>query len=146
MEFHVLELPKLPNELKEDSSDIELWGKFIRAERKEEFVMLAEKNMYIKSAYRHLQVISQDDEKRLEYEAREKAIRDYNQVMLEAEQRGRAEGEAQGKIAGIQILIADHIEEGVPKEKTITKLQKHYHLTKKEAEQYYEKYSKSNGE
>lgn len=66
--------------------------------------------------------------------------------MLEAEQRGRAEGEAQGKIAGIQILIADHIEEGVPKEKTITKLQKHYHLTKKEAEQYYEKYSKSNGE
>lgn len=64
----------MPNELKEDSSDIELWGKFIRAKRKEEFVMLAEKNMYIKSAYRHLQVISQDDEKRLEYEAREKAI------------------------------------------------------------------------
>ena len=33
-----------------DSSDIELWGKFIRAERKEEFDMLAEKNMYIGSA------------------------------------------------------------------------------------------------
>lgn len=104
MEFHVLELPKLPKELKEDSSDIELWGKFINAERKEEFAMLAEKNMYIGSAYRHLQLISQDDEKRMEYEARTKAIRDYNQVMLEAEQRGetrgRAEGEVQGKIAG----------------------------------------------
>ena len=154
MEFHVLELPKLPKELKEDSSDIELWGKFISAERKEDFDMLAEKNMYIGSAYQYLQVISQDEEKRLEYEARAKAIRDYNQVMLEAEQRGRAkgreegreEGEAQGrsegKIEGIQILIADHIEEEIPKEKTIAKLQKHYHLTKTEAELYYEKYSK----
>ena len=47
--------------------------------------MLAEKNMYIGSAYQHLQVISQDEEKRLKYEARAKAIRDYNQIMLEAE-------------------------------------------------------------
>ena len=100
MEFHVLELPKLPNELKEDSSDIELWGKFIRAERKEEFDMLAEKNAYIGSAYKHLQVISQDEEKRLEYEAREKAIRDYNQIMLEAKQIGRAEGREEGRAEG----------------------------------------------
>jgi len=33
-------------------------------------------------------VINQDKEKRLEYEAREKAIRDYNQGLLEAEERG----------------------------------------------------------
>lgn len=94
MEFHVLELPKLPKELKEDSSDIELWGKFINAERKEEFDMLAEKNTYIDSAYQHLQVISQDKEKHMEYEAREKAVRDYNQGILEAKQRGEAQGEA----------------------------------------------------
>lgn len=43
MEFHVLELPKLPEELKDDSSDILLWAKFINAEQKEEFCMLAEK-------------------------------------------------------------------------------------------------------
>ena len=102
MEFHILELPKLPKELKEDSSDIELWGRFISAERKEDFDMLAEKNMYIGSAYQHLQVISQDEEKRLEYEARVKAIRDYNQVMLEAEQRGRVEGEAIGETRGME--------------------------------------------
>ncbi len=30
----------------------------------------------------------------MEYEAREKAIRDYNQGILEAEQRGEARGEA----------------------------------------------------
>ena len=89
MEFHVVELPKLPKELKEDSSDILLWAKFINAEKKEEFDMLATKNPYIQSAYEQLQLISQDKTKRLEYEAREKAIRDYNQLMYEAEERGR---------------------------------------------------------
>ena len=50
--------------------------------------MIAERDPYIKSAYDHLQVISQDKQKRLEYEAREKAIRDHNQFLFEAEQRG----------------------------------------------------------
>lgn len=108
MEFHVLELPKLPKELKEDSSDIELWGKFINAERKEEFVMLAEKNTYIDSAYQHLQFISQDKEKRMEYEAREKAIRDYNQGILEAEQRG--ETRATKRIAKTLLLSGTSVD------------------------------------
>ena len=50
--------------------------------------MLTEKNAYIKRAYEQLQVISQDQQKRLEYEAWLKATLDYNQGMLEAEQRG----------------------------------------------------------
>ena len=62
--------------------------------------MLATKNIYIKSAYETLQVISQDDEKRMEYEAREKAIRDYNQGMLEAEQRGEQRGRKEGRETG----------------------------------------------
>ena len=62
--------------------------------------MVAEKNVYIGSAYRHLQVISQDEEKRMEYEAREKAIRDYNQGMFEAEQRGELRGRAEGRLEG----------------------------------------------
>ena len=78
--------------------------------------------------------------------------------MLEAEQRGEArgrsegrkEGEVQGEARGraaeriesIRIFITDNIEESIPKEKTIMKLQKHYQLTEKEADQYYEKYSK----
>ena len=89
MEFHVIELPKLPEEIKENSSDIELWAKFINAERKEELEIKTKKNSYIASAYEQLQIISQDKEKRLEYEAREKALRDYNQSMKEAEQRGK---------------------------------------------------------
>ncbi len=102
MEFHVIELTKLPQELKDDSSDILLWAKFINAEREEEFDMLATKNTYIKSAYDTLQVISQDNEKRMEYEAREKAIRDYNQGLLEAEERGWSAGEKVGIEKGIE--------------------------------------------
>ena len=107
MEFHVLELPKLPDKLKEDSGDILLWAKFINAERKEEFDMLAEKNTYIESAYEQLQVISQDKQKRLEYEAREKAILDYNQGIFEAEQRGIQQGIQRGIQQGIQQGIAE---------------------------------------
>ena len=97
MEFHVLELPKLPDKPKNDSDNILLWAKFINAERKEEFDMVADKNPYIESAYQTLQVISQNKEKRLEYEAREKAIRDHNQFLFEARQKGRAEGREMGE-------------------------------------------------
>ena len=102
MEFHVLELPKLPKELKEESNNILLWAKFINAERKEDFAMLAEKDPYIGSAYQQLQLISQDKEKRLEYEAREKAIRDHNQLLFEAEQRGEQKGKQHGIQLGIE--------------------------------------------
>lgn len=102
MEFHVVELPKLPKGLKADCSNIELWARFINAEQKEEFDMLAQKDPYIESAYEQLQVISQDKEKRLEYEARQKAIWDYNQMMLEAEERGIQRGREEGEERGIE--------------------------------------------
>ena len=38
--------------------------------------MLANKNQYINSAYEQLQIISQDDKKHMEYEAREKVLRE----------------------------------------------------------------------
>ena len=127
MEFHVLEFPKLPKELQEDSSDILLWAKFINAEQKEEFDMLAAKNPYIKSAYEQLQLISQDKTKRLEYEAREKAIRDYNQLMYEAKeqgfQQGKEQGFQQGKEQGIQEGMEQGIERG-SQQKLIELIQK----------------------
>ena len=64
--------------------------------------MIAEKDPYIKSAYDQLQRISQDEQKRLEYEAREKAILDYNQGIYEAEQRGEKRGEQRGEKRGEQ--------------------------------------------
>ncbi len=100
MEFHVIELPKLPKELKEGCSSLELWAKFISAERKEEFDMIAKKDVYIQSAYNKLQVISQDKQKRMEYEARQKALLDHNQFMLEATRRGMEKGRLEGRKEG----------------------------------------------
>lgn len=51
---------------------LEVWACFLRAEREEGFTMLAKKDPYIESAYERLQIISQDREKRWEYEARAK--------------------------------------------------------------------------
>lgn len=106
MEFHVIELPKLPKELKENSNSLELWAKFINAEEKEELDMIAKQNVYIQSAYNRLQVISQDKQKRMEYEARQKALFDHNQFIYEAEKRGREEGARNEKYNTARKLIA----------------------------------------
>ena len=103
IEFHVIELPKLPEELKENSSDLLLWAKFLNAEKKEEFEMLAKKNMYIEKAYDRLQVISMDKKKQLEYTARQKAILDYNQLMKEYTEAGLKKGEEIGLKKGEKI-------------------------------------------
>lgn len=154
MEFYVIELRKLPKELKEDASDMLLWAKFINSKTKEEFEMLAEKNKSIAEAYQQLQVISQDEQKQLEYDARQKAIWDYNQGMTEAEERGEQRGLQQGlqqgleqgleqgkKEGGIQFLILDNLEEGFPKQKILQKLQRRFDLTEEQAEQYFEKFT-----
>ena len=49
-------------------------------------------------------IAEKDDQKRLEYEAREKAIHDYNQGNYEAEQRGELRGEQRGRLQGEQAV------------------------------------------
>lgn len=49
---------------------------------------MAEKDPYMKEAYDMLDQMSADEKKRLEYEAREKAIRDYNTQMYSARKQG----------------------------------------------------------
>jgi len=98
-------------EWKTSSDNRLLWAKFISSERKEDFEMLAAKSSYLNSAYQQLQLISQDKEKRLEYEARQKAILDYNQSMWEAEQRGREAGEHERNIQ----IAKNMIEKGFDK-------------------------------
>lgn len=53
---------------------------------------MAKQNEYMEEAVNTLFELSADDKKRLEYEAREKAIRDYNTQMKSAEQRGKELG------------------------------------------------------
>lgn len=53
---------------------------------------MAKEDTYIDEAYEMLKHMSADEKKRLEYEAKEKAIRDYNSQMLELKEVGRKEG------------------------------------------------------
>lgn len=75
--------------------------------------MVATRNPYIQSAYEQLQIISQDKQKRLEYEAREKAIRDYNQLMYEAKTQGLQEGIQQGIQQGELFQLASLVKKGI---------------------------------
>lgn len=59
--------------------------------------MLATKSDSIEIAYKELKRLSQDEEKRIEYEARQKAIRDYNHLMHHSKQEGIKEGIKEGR-------------------------------------------------
>lgn len=87
MKIYVLELPKLPPEQKNEK-DIICWMRFLRAKSRKEFEKMAERDEYIQEAYEALKRMSADEKKRLEYETREKALRDYNTQMYSAEKRG----------------------------------------------------------
>lgn len=91
IEMHILELPKL---VKYDYPRTELlrWARFLNAERKEEFEMIAKEDDYISKAYERLVNMSADEKKRMKYEAREKAIRDHNWLMTTNMRKGFKEG------------------------------------------------------
>ena len=73
-EIHVLELPKLAK-YEYPQTELLRWAQFFGARSREEIEVLAEKDEYIHKAYDKLEEISADEEKRLEYEERQKAIR-----------------------------------------------------------------------
>ena len=59
----------------------------------------------------------------------------------EGRAEGKEEGREEGREEGIQALILDNLEEKIPMEKILAKLQKRFHLTKEKAEAYYQKYA-----
>ena len=92
LEIYVLELKKLPPEQKEEPLIIK-WMRFLAAESKEDFEKMAGEDNYINEAYEVLQKLSADERKRLEYEARQKAIRDYDSQMSSSREEGIRIGE-----------------------------------------------------
>ena len=92
MEIHVLELEKLPKE-EQNEAGIIRWMRFLGAKSRREFEKMAEKDSYMEEAYEMLKHMSADEKKRLEYEAREKAIRDYHSQMQSMREEGFVNGE-----------------------------------------------------
>ena len=82
---------------------------------------MAEKKTCFEEAYDVLDKLSADEIKRLEYEAREKAIKEYNTQMWSAENRGlkkgREEGLKEGREEGFKEAIMSMLKAGLPVEK-----------------------------
>ena len=62
--------------------------RFFNGKSREEFRHMAQTSEYLGEAYEALQKLSADDIKRLEYEARDKALKDYNTNMSSARKSG----------------------------------------------------------
>ena len=80
---------------------------------------MAEKDEYIREAYEDLKKLSLDEQKRMEYEQRQKAIRDYNSQMNSAERRGEARGEKRGEERGKQRTLKHLVKINIEADKNI---------------------------
>lgn len=98
----------LPTELRKETQNedgVIRWMRFLGGKKREEFEHMAERDEYIQEAYNELKKLSLDEQKRVEYELREKAVRDYNTQMKSAEKRGIALGEKRGIEKGRHLAV-----------------------------------------
>ena len=72
-------------------------SKFLNAEKKKEFEMIAKTDPHIRKAYEQLLYMSEDGKKRLIYEARQKAFYDYNTQVYSNWHSGYEQGEKNGE-------------------------------------------------
>src|SRR5699024_11152305 len=101
MELHILELKKLPPGDQNEEGVIR-WMRFFVGKNRKEFEDMAKTDEYIEEAYDELKKLSMDEQKRMEYEARQKAIRDYNSQMKSAREYGLKKGMEEGIEQGIK--------------------------------------------
>ena len=159
LEIHILELPKLAGH-EYPETELLKWALFFNAEQREEFEMAAGTSPYIEKACERLASLSADEKKRLEYEAREKAIRDHQYLMnmnlklglkkgeelglKKGEElglkKGRKEGRKEGLEQGARALIEICQESDFSREETMSRLMQKLSLSPETAEGYMEKY------
>ena len=132
LEIHIIELPKLKKK-EHPKTELLNWARFLNAESKEEMKVAAKTDPYITKAYEKLIYISADEEKRLEYEAREKAIRDYNWQMKSNYRQGRQEGKAEDilDLLADKGVIPETIKEQILKEQDLLRLKSWLRLAAK---------------
>ena len=124
------------------------WAKLISARDWEVLKDMAKRNRYMKEAVEELERLNADKELRYLYLERLKAASDeatmqsyYKRLAEDAQKNGLAQGLEQGLSQGIKALIKDNLEEGKDKKVILTKLEKHFSLTEKEAQAYFDMYN-----
>ena len=112
LELHILELPKLPKvrlkleqgEMVSDDEMVLQWMEFFSCKTQEDFEAMAKQDEYMEEAVNTLFRLSADEQKRVDYEAREKAIRDDRAKLDWATKVGFDEGLAMaGKIVQLKL-------------------------------------------
>ena len=114
MEIQVLELKKLPPDIR-SGDDLIKWMKFFGGKSRKEFAAMAKTDSYIEEAYKELEKLSADERAKLEYEARERAIRDYNSQMSSALRRGEQKGMERGLKRGMEQGLERGMQQGIQK-------------------------------
>ncbi len=102
MEIHILELAKL-NQYDYPKTTLLNWAQFFNAETRKELEMFAKSDDYVQKAYDKLVNISADEQKRLEYEEREKALRDRSILIISGREQGLEQGRAEGRMEGLKL-------------------------------------------
>lgn len=110
------ELKKLPEEVENEDILIR-WMRFLGGKNREELERMAKTDMYIEEAYQDLLRFSADETKRELYEAREKALRDYNSQMQSAREYGFQKGYNDGREAGMEVGMEVGMKAGIQTEK-----------------------------
>ena len=116
MEMQILELKKLPEELQNDDEVIR-WMRFLAGKNRKELEDMAGTSEYIEEAYRELERMSADERARLEYEARQKAIRDHDAIMSSAWETGMEKGLQEGMVKGLQEGMEKGLQQGIRQER-----------------------------
>ena len=109
LEMQILELKKLPEELQSDDEVIR-WMRFLAGKNRKELEDMAGTSEYIEEAYRELERMSADERARLEYEARQKAIRDHDAIMSSAWETGMEKGMDPEMIADLTGMNIEEIQ------------------------------------
>lgn len=79
------------------------WAQFFNSETREELEMFAKSDDYVQKAYDKLVNISADEQKRLEYEEREKALRDRSIIIISGREQGMEQGRTMGRMEGLKL-------------------------------------------
>lgn len=95
-------MQKLPPEDLNEKGII-CWMRFLGGKNREEFEDMAKKDEYIEEAYNELKKLSHDEQMRMEYELRQKAIRDHNMMMKTARKHGYESGYEMGEKHGYEV-------------------------------------------
>ena len=149
LELHIIELRKTLT----GNNRLDDWIRLFNAETEEDLHMIKTKNAGVQRAKYVIQEMSLTEAMRDALESYRKRKMDrkfedayvYDQGKEAGEQigmeRGIERGIERGVELGIEAFILDNLEENIPRERIIEKMQKRFQLQQSKAEAYFERYS-----